>query len=156
MPNRKLVRRPEWDLHSDRGGDSSGDWRRFVLEQVGYDEVARERVALRTERRRTVRRFIGGVLLGLIVFALAFAAVFAARLWREGRFDRYLPKAGATIEASPSLRRMRAGPPDATESHDTHVIQQNPFASPPHPSPPVDPEDDAPPPPETAPAGDDG
>jgi len=156
MPNRKLVRRPEWDLQSGREADPSGEWRRFVLQEVGYDEAARDRAARRVTRRLAVRRFLGGVLLGLVVFALAFVLVFAARLWREGRFDPYLPHAGETMETPPLLHRARAGPADVTERHDTHVIQQNPFAPLPRAaSPPADPDHDGPVQAEAAPDGDD-
>jgi len=156
MSNRKLVRRPEWDLQSGREADPSGEWRRFVLDQVGYDEAARDLAARRAMRRRAVRRFLCGVMLGLAVFALAFAAVFAARLWREGRFDPYLPHADEAIQTPPLLHRARAGPADVTERQDVHVIQRNPFAPPPRAAPPpADPDNDGPAQAEAAPDEDD-
>jgi hypothetical protein len=153
MSNRKLVRRPEWELHS--GADPSGAWRRFVLEQVGYDEAARDQVARRAASRRTVRRFLGGVLFGLIVFALAFGLVVAGRSWREGRLDRYLPHAGEATDVPVPRRHPRAGPADVTESRDTHVLQQNPFALPPRLVPPAHSDEDEPAQAEPAPVGDD-
>lgn len=125
MSKWELVRRPEIEPYSE-GADPSKDWRRFVLDQVGYDEVARERTARRVDRRQAFRRFLSGVLGGLALFALAFVVVLAALSWWEGRFDRYLPEASAPVEVAPPPR-MRAGPPDLTESSDTHVLLPDPI-----------------------------
>lgn len=120
MSYRRLVRRPEFEPRSDSGADLSAGWREFVLAEVGYDEVARERIARRADRRRALARFLKGLLFGLIVAALAFAATFVARSWREGRFDRYLPKREeAPTPPSPSARWVHQVPAKVT-GRDTH------------------------------------
>ena len=130
MSHRRLVRRPDLEPHADTGADLSAGWRKFVLDQVGYDEVARERAARRADRRRAVRRFLGGLLFGLIVFALAFGAVLAARSWREGRFDRYLPKQEEAPTPPPlSARWAHEGPAHAT-GRDTHRELRDPLTPP--------------------------
>jgi len=133
MSDWEIVRRPRLESHSGSGADPSQDWRRFVLDQVGYDDVARDRVERRTMRRLAFRRFLGGVLLGLIIFALAFAIVIAAQCWRAGRFDRYLPKASEPAEGPPppSSRWTRTSATETIEGRDTHVLLQNPLAPPP-------------------------
>lgn len=131
MSDFQIVRRPGLEPRSGSGADPGADWRRFVLDQVGYDEVARGRSARRADRRHALRRFLGGVLFGLIVFALAFGATLAARSWREGRFDRYLPKTTeAPMPPPPSARWAREIPAEVTGTRDTHEELQNPLASP--------------------------
>jgi hypothetical protein len=140
MPHRDILRRSRLEPRSSgSGADPSQDWRRFVLEQVGYDEVGRARSARRADRLRALRRFVGGILFGLIVFALAFGATLAVQAFRAGRFDRYLPKPAAVSAPPPSARWAREAPPEPTESRDTHKELQNPFAPPPRaPSPDAD------------------
>lgn len=133
MSDWEIVRRPRLEPHSGSGADPNQDWRRFVLDQVGYDEGARERTARRADRRRALRRFLGGLVGGLILFALAFGAMRLAQSWHAGRFDRYLPTASEPAEAPPqSSRWTRANPAEATEDHDTHVMLKSPFDSAPH------------------------
>jgi hypothetical protein len=143
MSDLEIVRRSRLEPHKGSATDPEQDWRRFVLDEVGYDAIARDRTARRADRRRALRRFFGGLLFGLIVFALAFATVIAAR---EGRFARLMPKKTEAPTPLPlSARWTRTTPPEATEDRDTHVIQQNPFAPPPRPPAlPTDPDDDGP------------
>jgi len=101
-----------------------------VLDQVGYDEVARDRAARRMDRRRALRRFSGGFLFGLIVFALASATTLAVRSWHEGRFDRYLPKKAEAPMPSSSDRWVREIPAEPTDARDTHRELQSPLAPP--------------------------
>lgn len=140
MSDWEIVRRPRLESHSGSGADPSADWRRFVLEQVGYDERARQRSARRADRLRALRRFVGGIIFGLIVFALAFVAVLAGQAFRAGRFDRYLPKAtAAPTPPPPSARWAREARSERAELRDTHKELQNPFAPPPRaPSPDAD------------------
>lgn len=126
MSKWELVRRPEIEPYSSGSADPSQDWRRFVLDQVGYDEVARDRIERKAMRGLAFRRFLSGLLGGLALFALALVVVFAALSWREGRFDRYLPEASEPVEVVPP-QRTRVGPPDLTESSDTHVILLDPI-----------------------------
>lgn len=135
MSDLQMTRRRKPKPHGGSGADPNADWRRFVLDQVGYDEVARERLAQRADRRRALRRFLRGVLAGLIVYALAFLAVQAVLGWRHGRFDRYLPKPREERSAS-ALHRSREALPH--EAPDRHVMLSNPL----YPPAPVDDADD--------------
>jgi hypothetical protein len=143
MSDWEIVRRPRLEPHNGSGADPNQDWRRFVLDQVGYDEVARERSARRADRRLAFRRFLGGLVSGLLVFALAYGVMRFAQSWHAGRFDRYLPTASEPAGAPPpSSRWTHADPAEATEDHDTHVILKNPFAPTSHaPNPSADDDD---------------
>ncbi|WP_454886980.1 hypothetical protein [Sphingomonas oryzagri] len=137
MSDREIVRRPRLEPHNSRAADPSADWRRFVLEQVGYDEIGREQSARRADRLRALRRFIGGIIFGLIVFALALASLLAGQAFQAGRFDRYLPKASeAPAPPPPSARWARDARSQPLESRDTHEELQDPFAPPPRASAP--------------------
>lgn len=133
MSDFEIVRRPRLEPHSGSGADPGKDWRRFVLDQVGYDEVARARAERHRMRVQAVRRFLTGLLGGLSLCALAFGALQGVRSWRAGRLDHYMPHVSEPVATPPSSRWMRTNaPPEATEDRDTHVILKNPLAPPPH------------------------
>jgi hypothetical protein len=126
MRKRDIIRRPGSGSTIDGGTDPSQDWRRFVLDQVGYDEVARDRIERRAMRRAAFRRFFGGMFFGLAVFALGFAVVFAVRSWRAGRLDRYLPQTNEAATVPLPLRLRERLPADAAKP-DAHVNLPSPL-----------------------------
>ena len=133
MSRWKPVRRRTLAPHSGHEPPYSDEWRRFVLREVGYDEPARERAAWWAELRQDFRRFLGGLLFGLVVFALALALGIGLRSWRTGKLDRYLPQKGEEAVMPQPVHTRDRLPADAGKP-DRHVNLTNPLYPVAHPA----------------------